>query len=107
MSSARPAIGRLGAGPVVGAVNGLVDVPAPPYAGPVLTTSLHAPARYLLCPFIGQLRWQAIWDDWRPEQKVPLTSQFVRSPNGIRTRVATLRGWCPRPLDDGARGCDR
>src|SRR5205085_543673 len=23
------------------------------------------------------------------------------SPNGIRTRVATLRGWCPRPLDDG------
>ena len=26
-----------------------------------------------------------------------------RSPNGIRTRVSTLRGWCPRPLDDGAR----
>jgi hypothetical protein len=26
---------------------------------------------------------------------------FYRSPNGIRTRVATLRGWCPRPLDDG------
>ena len=26
----------------------------------------------------------------------------VRSPNGIRTRVSTLRGWCPRPLDDGA-----
>src|SRR5579871_4411588 len=24
------------------------------------------------------------------------------SPNGIRSRVATLRGWCPRPLDDGA-----
>ncbi len=24
------------------------------------------------------------------------------SPNGIRTRVSTLRGWCPRPLDDGA-----
>ena len=23
------------------------------------------------------------------------------TPNGIRTRVATLRGWCPRPLDDG------
>ncbi len=22
-------------------------------------------------------------------------------PNGIRTRVATLKGWCPRPLDDG------
>ena len=24
------------------------------------------------------------------------------SPNGVRTRVSTLRGWCPRPLDDGA-----
>lgn len=22
-------------------------------------------------------------------------------PNEIRTRVATLKGWCPRPLDDG------
>ena len=28
--------------------------------------------------------------------------RFCSSPNGIRTRVATLRGWCPRPLDDGA-----
>ena len=27
---------------------------------------------------------------------------FLGSPNGIRTRAATLRGWCPRPLDDGA-----
>ena len=23
-------------------------------------------------------------------------------PNGTRTRVSTLKGWCPRPLDDGA-----
>ena len=31
-----------------------------------------------------------------------LTRGFVWStPNGIRTRAATLRGWCPRPLDDG------
>lgn len=22
-------------------------------------------------------------------------------PNGIRTRVTTLKGWCPRPLDEG------
>lgn len=29
-------------------------------------------------------------------------SSPICSPNGIRTRVATLRGWCPRPLDDGA-----
>ena len=27
---------------------------------------------------------------------------FASSPNGVRTRVSTLRGWCPRPLDDGA-----
>ena len=24
-----------------------------------------------------------------------------RGPYGIRTRVSTLRGWCPRPLDEG------
>ena len=32
-----------------------------------------------------------------------LTCPFTCSPNGIRTRVFTLRGWCPRPLDDGAK----
>ena len=26
---------------------------------------------------------------------------FLSTPNGIRTRAATLKGWCPRPLDDG------
>src|ERR1700704_6235515 len=31
-----------------------------------------------------------------------LTRTCPSSPNGIRTRAATLRGWCPRPLDDGA-----
>ena len=25
------------------------------------------------------------------------------SPYGIRTRAATLRGWCPRPLDERAK----
>src|SRR6202166_1477711 len=30
-------------------------------------------------------------------------ARTASSPNGIRTRVSTLRGWCPRPLDDGAR----
>ena len=25
------------------------------------------------------------------------------TPNGIRTRAATLKGWCPRPLDDGGK----
>ena len=27
---------------------------------------------------------------------------FLGSPYGIRTRAATLRGWCPRPLDERA-----
>ncbi len=26
---------------------------------------------------------------------------LIGVPNGIRTRVAALRGRCPRPLDDG------
>src|SRR5580704_18867612 len=33
---------------------------------------------------------------------MPSELVFLCSPNGIRTRVATLRGWCPWPLDDGA-----
>ena len=31
-----------------------------------------------------------------------LTSALRCSPYGIRTRAATLRGWCPRPLDERA-----
>ena len=31
----------------------------------------------------------------------------VSTPNGIRTRAATLRGWCPGPLDDGGQGGSR
>jgi hypothetical protein len=33
--------------------------------------------------------------------------EWQGSPNGTRTRVSTLRGWCPRPLDDGAVPGDR
>ena len=29
------------------------------------------------------------------------------TPNGIRTRAATLKGWCPRPLDDGGSDFSR
>jgi hypothetical protein len=28
-------------------------------------------------------------------------TDVLGTPNGIRTRAATLKGWCPRPLDDG------
>ena len=45
-----------------------------------------------------------LWASSRLDHKVPLTSTFVRSPNGIRTRVATLREWPDhrtRPLTSG------
>ena len=32
---------------------------------------------------------------------IKLYVTIFRTPNGIRTRAATLKGWCPRPLDDG------
>src|SRR5262245_38349512 len=27
---------------------------------------------------------------------------YFTDPDGIRTRVASVKGWCPGPLDDGA-----
>ena len=42
------------------------------------------------------------------KQKTPATLSvgiarvYCSDPNGIRTRVAALKGPCPRPLDDGA-----
>src|SRR5262249_37060594 len=35
---------------------------------------------------------------WTHHRKAPATTD----PDGIRTRVAALKGPCPRPLDDGA-----
>ena len=29
------------------------------------------------------------------------TGSLFHAPSGIRIRVATLKGWCPSPLDDG------
>ena len=36
-----------------------------------------------------------------PKCKLKARDRDHGSPNGVRTRVSTLRGWCPRPLDDG------
>ena len=60
--------------------------------------------------------WYPAAPDGRPEQpregRSPWSAGLFRlvtrgsasgTPNGIRTRAATLRGWCPRPLDDGGR----
>ncbi len=54
-------------------------------------------------------RWRCSWrrsPSWsraapRPEDDASTSYDLFSSPNGIRTRVSTLRGWCPRPLDDG------
>jgi hypothetical protein len=35
----------------------------------------------------------------------PLTRVLKCVPNGIRTRVAAVKGQCPRPLDDGDKQC--
>ena len=37
----------------------------------------------------------------KSRSKDRLKSRCSCIPNGIRTRAATLKGWCPRPLDDG------
>ena len=34
-----------------------------------------------------------------PQDQI-LNGTYNRTPNGIRTRATTLKGWCPRPLDD-------
>jgi hypothetical protein len=41
----------------------------------------------------------------KPLQIKGFRSIFQSTPNGIRTRAATLKGWCPRPLDDGGLHC--
>ena len=43
--------------------------------------------------------------DTKPLANKGLSPNFLRTPNGIRTRAATLKGWCPRPLDDGGLYC--
>lgn len=35
----------------------------------------------------------------------PCRFSSYRGPDRIRTGAFTLRGWCPRPLDDGIRWC--
>ena len=37
----------------------------------------------------------------------PAPNSKKTDPDGIRTRVAALKGPCPRPLDDGAAAGDR
>src|SRR5690606_1694570 len=41
----------------------------------------------------------AAWSRCMPELRVAVTRIGV--PTGIRTPVSTVKGWCPRPLDDG------
>ena len=44
-----------------------------------------------------------------PKEYKTLLDDFGRKigvPYGIRTRVASVKGRCPRPLDEGDRPCD-
>src|SRR5215472_3134034 len=36
-----------------------------------------------------------------PRRPVHQLIEISGVPNGIRTRVTNVKGWCPRPLDDG------
>ena len=50
----------------------------------------------------NQLRYGAL-QQVRPIELSLLHDCGSRTPNGIRTRVAAVKGRCPRPLDDGGR----
>ena len=60
----------------------------------------HAPQ-----PHIAAARSVLGERQWKSRRATPKSGSdlvLLGSPNGIRTRASTLRGWCPRPLDDGA-----
>ena len=67
------------------------------------------PAGLLTSPFVhaGRDLLDIRADPYPRGQNVESHSQWewlwLGSPYGIRTRAATLRGWCPRPLDERAR----
>ena len=50
----------------------------------------------------NQLRYGAL-QQVRPIELLRFHDCGSRTPNGIRTRVAAVKGRCPRPLDDGGR----
>ena len=50
--------------------------------------------------FTGQRRQEMERD---PPERASDAGLMLGSPYGIRTRAATLRGWCPRPLDERAK----
>ena len=50
----------------------------------------------------NQLRYGAL-QQVRPIELLLFHDCGSRTPNGIRTRVAAVKGRCPRPLDDGGR----
>jgi hypothetical protein len=58
--------------------------------------------RYVLARIDLFVRHRKRRNPWSAGPFEALTRGFLLgTPNGIRTRAATLRGWCPRPLDDG------
>jgi hypothetical protein len=69
---------------------------SPPATAPAPPPGASSSARFLTA---GQRRRKTARD---PRQRASELG-FLGSPYGIRTRAATLRGWCPGPLDERAK----
>ena len=71
-------------------------------------TGIPSPVRFLFWPRTGVNPERIDEVERQPKNQKATrlgggSGALCCSPNGIRTRAATLRGWCPRPLDDGAK----
>jgi hypothetical protein len=76
---------------------------------PTYTRSSQLAPRWRMNPFMAFLQSIHLARHWhhgvRTRRGTPESASdlgFLGSPYGIRTRAATLRGWCPRPLDERA-----
>ena len=99
ISVAKPARGREGLGDVLSTPGPWgTTPPAQAWVVPLVTTRPLTIRRLRVSTLSPP---SASGDNSSLRCQVPFDLLFC-SPNGIRTRVATLRGWCPRPLDDGA-----
>jgi site-specific DNA recombinase len=68
-----------------------------------LESGNHAQRKALLQTLVVEISRQgSLVDPTRLLRADISTTVWIGAPNGIRTRVTTLKGWDPRPLDDGS-----
>ena len=81
----------------------LSDESEPTESGRIRREINEAGSRRLLDHTPGSQGMVAGWKRREHAESISISSEkaYVGTPNGIRTRAATLKGWCPRPLDDG------